>query len=97
PSSTRCAYTTLFRSLRDLFGQCIEAAQLLDVDTDFATQLAGLRERLPPHRIGKAGQLQEWQQDWDMDAPEIDHRHVSHLYALHPDRKSTRLNSSHVK
>ena len=70
--------------LRDLFGQCIEAAHLLGVDADFAAQLALLRERLPPHRIGKAGQLQEWQADWDMEAPEIDHRHVSHLYALHP-------------
>ncbi|MDH7453815.1 glycoside hydrolase family 95 protein [Luteimonas composti] len=70
--------------LRDLFGQCIEAAALLDVDHDFAAQLSMLRERLPRHRIGRAGQLQEWQEDWDMDAPEIDHRHVSHLYALHP-------------
>jgi alpha-L-fucosidase 2 len=70
--------------LRDLFGQCIEAAHLLGVDADFAAELALLRERLPPHRIGKAGQLQEWQADWDMEAPEIDHRHVSHLYALHP-------------
>ncbi|HSD16133.1 MAG TPA: glycoside hydrolase family 95 protein [Thermomonas sp.] len=70
--------------LRDLFGQCIEAAALLGVDAGFATQLAGLRARLPPHRIGKAGQLQEWQQDWDMQAPERQHRHVSHLYALHP-------------
>ena len=70
--------------LRDLFGQCIEASALLGVDAAFAKQLAGLRERLPPHRIGKAGQLQEWQQDWDMQAPELQHRHVSHLYALHP-------------
>ncbi len=70
--------------LRDLFGQCIEAAALLGVDEGLAGQLAALRERLPPHRIGKAGQLQEWQHDWDMEAPEIDHRHVSHLYALHP-------------
>lgn len=70
--------------LRDLFGQCIEAAALLQVDGDFARRLAALRERLPPHRIGRAGQLQEWQEDWDMGAPEIDHRHVSHLYALHP-------------
>ncbi|MEG3050773.1 MAG: glycoside hydrolase family 95 protein, partial [Thermomonas sp.] len=54
------------------------------VDADFARQLAVLHERLPPHRIGGAGQLQEWQQDWDMDAPELQHRHVSHLYALHP-------------
>src|SRR5690606_15745765 len=51
---------------------------------ELAQQLAALRDRLPPHRIGKAGQLQEWQHDWDMEAPEMDHRHVSHLYALHP-------------
>jgi alpha-L-fucosidase 2 len=39
---------------------------------------------LPPDRIGKAGQLQEWMEDWDMEAPERNHRHVSHLYALFP-------------
>ncbi|WP_425493469.1 glycoside hydrolase family 95 protein [Marilutibacter chinensis] len=70
--------------LRDLFGQCIAISEMLDVDRDFARRLATLRDRLPPHRIGRAGQLQEWQEDWDMDAPEMDHRHVSHLYALHP-------------
>nr|WP_246371187.1 glycoside hydrolase family 95 protein [Lysobacter penaei] len=70
--------------LRDLFAQCIEAAGLLGVDADFAARLSALRERLPPHRVGKAGQLQEWQEDWDMEAPEPHHRHVSHLYALHP-------------
>src|SRR5690606_14147983 len=35
-------------------------------------------------RIGRAGQLQEWLEDWDLDAPERDHRHVSHLYGLFP-------------
>jgi alpha-L-fucosidase 2 len=70
--------------LRDLFAQCIEAAGLLGVDAAFAEQLAVLRKQLPPDRIGKAGQLQEWRADWDMQAPEIHHRHVSHLYALHP-------------
>ncbi|KAF1684631.1 hypothetical protein B1992_14855 [Pseudoxanthomonas broegbernensis] len=70
--------------LRDLFGQCVQIAGLLGVDADLAARLEALRARLPPHRIGKAGQLQEWQQDWDMDVPEIHHRHVSHLYALHP-------------
>ncbi|HEX2083579.1 MAG TPA: glycoside hydrolase family 95 protein, partial [Xanthomonadaceae bacterium] len=70
--------------LRDLFAQCIEAARLLGVDADFAATLQDIRARLPKDRIGKAGQLQEWREDWDMDAPEIHHRHVSHLYALHP-------------
>ena len=70
--------------LRDLFAQCMQAAALLDVDADFARQLQQLREQLPADRVGKAGQLQEWREDWDMQAPEIHHRHVSHLYALHP-------------
>lgn len=75
--------------LRDLFAQCIQAAGLLGVDADFAQQLQQLRERLPRDRVGGAGQLQEWREDWDMQAPEINHRHVSHLYALHP---STQIN-----
>ncbi|HVJ36579.1 MAG TPA: glycoside hydrolase family 95 protein [Stenotrophomonas sp.] len=80
-----CAGPTMdAQILRDLFAQCIAMAKLLGVDAEFAQQLASLREQLPPNRIGKAGQLQEWQQDWDMEAPEIHHRHVSHLYALHP-------------
>lgn len=70
--------------LRDLFAQCIEAARLLGVDDAFADHLAALREQLPRDRIGAAGQLQEWRADWDMQAPEVHHRHVSHLYALHP-------------
>jgi len=70
--------------LRDLFGQCIEIAGLLGVDAELAARLAVLRDRLPPHRVGRAGQLQEWQHDWDMEVPEIHHRHVSHLYALPP-------------
>jgi alpha-L-fucosidase 2 len=39
------------------------------------------------HRIGKAGQLQEWMEDWDLDVPEIAHRHVSHLYGLYPSQQ----------
>ncbi|HEY0335073.1 MAG TPA: glycoside hydrolase family 95 protein [Stenotrophomonas sp.] len=70
--------------LRDLFAQCIAMGKVLDMDAEFGETLGALRAQLPPNRIGKAGQLQEWQQDWDMQAPEIHHRHVSHLYALHP-------------
>ncbi|HYG06712.1 MAG TPA: glycoside hydrolase family 95 protein [Stenotrophomonas sp.] len=80
-----CAGPTMdAQILRDLFAQCIAMGKLLGMDADLGRQLAALREQLPPNRIGKAGQLQEWQQDWDMEAPEIHHRHVSHLYALHP-------------
>jgi alpha-L-fucosidase 2 len=39
---------------------------------------------LPPNQIGAQGQLQEWLEDWDQAAPEIHHRHVSHLWGLFP-------------
>src|SRR5690606_13806932 len=48
----------------------------------------------PPHRFGKAGQLQEWQQAWDMAAPVMHHRHVSPLYALHPSSQSDLCDTS---
>jgi alpha-L-fucosidase 2 len=41
-----------------------------------------MRARLAPNRIGKYGQLQEWQQD--LDDPHDTHRHVSHLWGLFP-------------
>jgi alpha-L-fucosidase 2 len=70
--------------LRELFGNAIEAARTLDVDTDLQQQWSATRARLAPLRIGSAGQLQEWLDDWDMQAPEIHHRHVSHLFGLFP-------------
>jgi len=70
--------------LRDLFTNCIQASEILGVDQAFRAQVAAARARLAPLQIGQAGQLQEWLQDWDLAAPEIHHRHVSHLYALFP-------------
>ncbi|MBI5771474.1 MAG: glycoside hydrolase family 95 protein [Verrucomicrobia bacterium] len=58
------------------------AAAILGVDTDFQKQLLAARDRLPPLMIGRHGQLQEWLGDWD--DPKDKHRHISHLYALHP-------------
>jgi alpha-L-fucosidase 2 len=73
--------------LRDLFAAVIEAGERLGRDPEFREKLAAIRARLPEDRIGKAGQLQEWLEDWDMDVPEIHHRHVSHLYALYPSHQ----------
>ncbi|HEU5135889.1 MAG TPA: glycoside hydrolase family 95 protein [Steroidobacteraceae bacterium] len=73
--------------LRDLFANCIRASEILGRNADFRAACAAARARLPEDRIGKAGQLQEWMEDWDMEAPERDHRHVSHLYALFPSEQ----------
>ncbi len=80
-----CAGPTMdMQILRDLFSNCIRAAEILGVDEDFQKQAAATRRCLAPNQIGSAGQLQEWLEDWDMEAPEIHHRHVSHLYGLYP-------------
>jgi alpha-L-fucosidase 2 len=75
--------------LRDLFAATIAAGEQLGLDPDLRSQCAAARDRLPADRIGSAGQLQEWLEDWDMDVPEIHHRHVSHLYGLYPSRQIT--------
>jgi len=80
-----CAGPTMdMQILRDLFTNCIRAAEILAVDEEFRKQAAATRRRLAPNQIGSAGQLQEWLEDWDMKAPERHHRHVSHLYGLYP-------------
>src|ERR1700752_4650454 len=65
----------------DLFNQCRKAADILGVDfPDFYLRLVGIGNRLPPMQIGKAGQLQEWLDDWDFEAPEPQ-RHTPDLFA----------------
>ena len=75
--------------VRDLFTNAIQAAKVLGVDAAFRAELARTRGRLAPNQVGKAGQLQEWLDDWDLDAPDIHHRHVSHLYGLFPSAQIT--------
>ena len=72
--------------LRDLFANTIKAAAILGVDKELQQRISAARKRLAPDKIGSAGQLQEWQEDWDMQAGDRHHRHVSHLYGLYPGR-----------
>jgi len=73
--------------LHALFTRTAEMSQLLNVDAEFRQKLLAARDRLPPLKIGKHGQLQEWQEDYD--EPEPGHRHISHLFALHPGNQIT--------
>jgi alpha-L-fucosidase 2 len=69
----------------DLFNNTIEAADALGCDREFRDLLAGKRAKLLSPRIGRWGQLQEW--EVDRDDPKDDHRHTSHLIAVHPGRQ----------
>jgi len=72
-----------------LFDKTVRAASALGVDADFAAKLTAARDRIRPLQIGKAGQLMEWNGDWDLNAKDIHHRHVSHLYPLFPGDQVT--------
>ncbi len=74
--------------LHDLFTNCIQAATILDVDPEFRERLAAALKNLAPLQISvKTGRLQEWIEDYD--EPEPGHRHMSHLFGLHPGRQIT--------
>ena len=73
--------------IRDLFTNCIEAAQILGLDEAFSRTLTEARSRLLPFKIGSRGQLQEWIEDFE--EPEPHHRHLSHLIGMHPGREIT--------
>jgi alpha-L-fucosidase 2 len=67
---------------RAVFEKLVEGSTILGRDAEFRGKLEAALKRLPPFRIGKLGQLQEWQQDYEEAAP--GHRHISHLWALFP-------------
>ena len=73
--------------IRDLFTQTADALEILGQDPELQEKLRQTCEKLPPIRIGKHGQIMEWSEDFDESEP--GHRHVSHLYALHPSSQIT--------
>jgi alpha-L-fucosidase 2 len=73
--------------IREIFGNCIDASRLLEVDADFREKLEKARARLLPYQIGKHGQLQEWSVDFDESEPE--QRHLSPLYPVFPGNQIT--------
>jgi alpha-L-fucosidase 2 len=71
--------------IRALFSACIEASEILNTDREFAGKLETMLPQIAPNQIGKHGQLQEWLED--RDSPRNKHRHVSHLWGVHPGKE----------
>lgn len=68
--------------LTELYSNVITATRLLDCDADYAAKLEADLKKFPPMQISKEGYLQEWLEDYK--EVDVHHRHVSHLYGLHP-------------
>jgi alpha-L-fucosidase 2 len=73
--------------VRELFTDCIESSRILGIDDAFRGKLETARGKLPPLRIGRHGQLQEWMEDFEDAIP--NHRHMTHLLALYPYEQIT--------
>jgi alpha-L-fucosidase 2 len=97
--SSLCAGPAMDRQIiRDLFAHTAEAAKLLKLDDALAAEILRAAARIAPDAIGKHGQLREWLEDWDGDAPDQNHRHVSHLYAVYPSSQiNVRENAAFIE
>ncbi len=74
--------------LRDLFTQCNQAARILGVEDALDRQIADACGRLIPTRTGRDGRILEWCEQYGEKEP--GHRHISHLYGLHPSDQITK-------
>jgi alpha-L-fucosidase 2 len=74
--------------IHDLLTHCVEACDILGVDSDMRDRCAATLARLPEIRISPAtGRIMEWVEDYKEVEPH--HRHTSHLFALHPGNQIT--------
>ena len=73
--------------IREILLDAIAASKVLQVDETARKQWQTVLKKLPPYRIGRYGQLQEWSED--IDDPNDHHRHVNHLFGLHPGHTIT--------
>lgn len=68
--------------IREILTDAIEASRILQTDEKERNEWTNVLQHLTPYRIGRYGQLMEWSKD--IDDPNDQHRHVNHLFGLHP-------------
>lgn len=73
--------------IRENFENVLGAARILRIDDAFTRSVQAALERLAPSQIGRDGRIMEWSDDYEEAEP--GHRHVSHLYGLHPGSEFT--------
>ncbi|MFZ0280521.1 MAG: glycoside hydrolase family 95 protein [Bacteroidales bacterium] len=73
--------------ITDLLQNTIKASIVLDTDKAFRKKMEKTLEKLTPVKIGSDGRIMEWSEEFE--EPEPGHRHISHLYGLHPGNQIT--------
>ena len=82
PTQITYAPTMDVQIIQELFRSTAAAAEALGVDEDLRVRIREAATKLPPVRVGEDGTLQEWIADYEDAEP--GHRHISHLFGLHP-------------
>jgi alpha-L-fucosidase 2 len=72
----------------DSFQNYLDATRALGIDDSVVAEIKAALPRLDGPRIGSDGRLMEWNEEYREAEP--GHRHVSHLFALHPGRQISR-------
>lgn len=78
--------------IRDLLQNTIQASIILNLDKPFRKKMEKTLVKLAPIQIGKDGRIMEWTEEFK--EPEPGHRHISHLYGLHPGNQITQQHNS---
>jgi len=78
--------------IRDLLQNTIQASIILNLDKPLRKKMEKTLEKLAPIQIGKDGRIMEWTEEFI--EPEPGHRHISHLYGLHPGNQITQQHNS---
>jgi alpha-L-fucosidase 2 len=78
--------------IRDLLQNTIQASTILDLDEPFRRKMQKTLEKLAPIQIGKDGRIMEWTEEFEEAEP--GHRHISHLYGLHPGNQITQQHNA---
>lgn len=90
-SSAICLHTTISNAIcRDILNSSAEFSLILGND-EAAKRYSDYAKKVMPYEISSSGRIIEWDKDYTEE--EINHRHVSHLYGLHPARQITPYNT----
>jgi len=73
--------------LHELFSACLAAYDIVGGEHELRSTFEDILARLPKPAIGKHGQILEWLEDYEEAEP--GHRHISHLFGLHPGKQFT--------
>jgi hypothetical protein len=77
--------------VKEVFSNFLKCCEALNIDDELNSEIKDKLSKLYPYKVGSKGQLLEWEEEFV--EPEPHHRHISHIYPLHPGTEITHLDT----